>query len=108
MIILAGLALIDTVSLPHGTQWSLPFMGYRLVLMRVDNLSYLMGVIFATITFLAVLYAAGFAKPWMHMFAMLYRGNLTRCCVRRRLDHPSNFLGTHGDNVGTTHLGSKG
>ena len=74
MIILAGLALIDTVSLPHGTQWSLPFMGYRLVLMRVDNLSYLMGVIFATITFLAVLYAAGFAKPWMHMFAMLYAG----------------------------------
>ncbi|MGA2627970.1 MAG: Na(+)/H(+) antiporter subunit D [Candidatus Bathyarchaeia archaeon] len=74
MIILAGLALIDTVSLPHGTEWSLPFMGYRLVLMRVDNLSYLMGVIFATITFLAVLYAAGFTKPWMHMFAMLYAG----------------------------------
>jgi formate hydrogenlyase subunit 3/multisubunit Na+/H+ antiporter MnhD subunit len=74
LILLAGLALIDTVSLPHGTEWSLPFMGYRLVLMRVDSLSYLMGVIFATITFLAVLYAAGFAKPWMHMFAMLYAG----------------------------------
>ena len=74
MIILAGLALIDTVTLPHATEWSLPFMGYRLVLMRVDSLSYLMGVIFATITFLAVLYAAGFAKPWMHMFAMLYAG----------------------------------
>jgi formate hydrogenlyase subunit 3/multisubunit Na+/H+ antiporter MnhD subunit len=74
LVILAGLALIDTVSLPHTTQWSLPFMGYRLVLMRVDSLSYLMGVIFAIITFLAALYAAGFAKPWMHMFAMLYAG----------------------------------
>ena len=49
-------------------------MGYQLVLMKVDSLSYLMGVIFATITFLAVLYAAGFAKPWMHIFAMLYAG----------------------------------
>lgn len=74
LVILAGLALIDTVSLPHASEWGLPFMGYRLVLMRVDSLSYLMGVIFATITFLAVLYAAGFAKPWMHMFAMLYAG----------------------------------
>jgi formate hydrogenlyase subunit 3/multisubunit Na+/H+ antiporter MnhD subunit len=74
LIILAGLALIDTVTLPHATEWTLHFMGYQLVLMRVDSLSYLMGVIFATITFLAVLYAAGFAKPWMHMFAMLYAG----------------------------------
>ena len=33
-----------------------------------------MGIIFATITFLAVLYAAGFGKPWMHLFALLYAG----------------------------------
>src|SRR5208283_3904937 len=50
------------------------FMGYQLVLLRVDSLSYLMGIIFATITFLAVLYAAGFGKPWMHLFALLYAG----------------------------------
>ena len=74
LVILAGLALIDTVTLPHTSSWTLPFMGYNLVLLKVDTLSYLMGVIFSTITFLAVLYAAGFAKPWMHMFAMLYAG----------------------------------
>ena len=74
LIVLAALALIDTLYLPHATEWSLPFMGYKLVLLRVDSLSYLMGVIFAVITFLAVLYAAGFGKPWMHLFSMLYAG----------------------------------
>lgn len=74
MIILAALALLDVLYLPHGAEWSVPFMGYQLILLRVDRLSYLMGVIFATITFLAVLYAAGFGKPWMHLFAMLYAG----------------------------------
>lgn len=74
LIILAALALIDVIYLPRVTEWTVPFMGYQLVLLRVDTLSYLMGVIFATITFLAVLYAAGFGKPWMHLFAMLYAG----------------------------------
>ena len=74
LVILAALALLDVLYLPHGTEWSIPFMSYKLVLLRVDNLSYLMGVIFATITFLAVLYAAGFGKTWMHLFAILYAG----------------------------------
>jgi len=74
LVVLAGLALIDVILLPHTMEWEVPFMGYQLVLLRVDALSYLMGIIFSTITFLAVLYAAGFAKPWMHLFAMLYAG----------------------------------
>jgi len=74
MILLAALALLDVVYLPHAVEWSVPLMGYQLVLLRVDSLSYLMGIIFATITFLAVLYAAGFGKPWMHLFALLYAG----------------------------------
>ena len=74
LVLLAALALIDVIFLPHAMEWKIPFMGYQLVLLRVDALSYLMGVIFSTITFLAILYAAGFGKPWMHLFAMLYAG----------------------------------
>ena len=77
LIILAGMALLDTIVLPMtaaGGAWTLPFMGYQLVLLRVDALSYVVGLIFGIITFLAVLYAAGFAKPWMHLFALLYAG----------------------------------
>ena len=55
-------------------QWQLPFMGYTLVLLKVDSLSYLMGVIFALITFLAILYAAVAASPRLHLIALLYAG----------------------------------
>jgi multicomponent Na+:H+ antiporter subunit D len=74
LVVLAALALGDAIYLPQITAWNIPFMGYTLTLLRVDSLSYLMGVIFAIITFLAILYAAGFAKPWMHLFALLYAG----------------------------------
>jgi multicomponent Na+:H+ antiporter subunit D len=74
LIILAGIALLDIIFLPMGAQWQLPFMGYQLTLLTVDSLSYMTGLIFGIITFLAVLYAAGFGKPWMHLFALLYAG----------------------------------
>ncbi|MGO9644869.1 MAG: Na(+)/H(+) antiporter subunit D [Candidatus Bathyarchaeia archaeon] len=74
LVILAALAIIDVVYLPRGTEWSLTYMGYRLVLLKVDSLSYLMGLIFVIITFLAVLYAVGFGRPWLHLFAVLYAG----------------------------------
>jgi len=84
LIALGAIALIDVLLLPGGyfsgttanavMQWNLPFMGYTLTLLRVDSLSYLMGVIFATITFFAILYAASVAAPRLHLFALLYAG----------------------------------
>jgi multicomponent Na+:H+ antiporter subunit D len=52
----------------------MPFMGYTLTLLRVDSLSYLTGVIFALITFFAILYAAAVATPRLHLYALLYAG----------------------------------
>jgi formate hydrogenlyase subunit 3/multisubunit Na+/H+ antiporter MnhD subunit len=85
LIALGGIALADVLLLPGGAlagtatagvmQWELPFMGYTLVLLRVDSLSYLTGVIFAIITFLAILYAAAVAAPRLHLFALLYAGS---------------------------------
>ena len=49
-------------------------MGYTLTLLRVDSLSYLTGVIFAIITFFAILYAAAVAAPRLHLYALLYAG----------------------------------
>jgi formate hydrogenlyase subunit 3/multisubunit Na+/H+ antiporter MnhD subunit len=84
LVILGGIALLDVVLLPGGyfsgevagvvSQWNVPFMGYTLTLLRVDSLSYLTGVVFATITFLAILYAAAVAAPRLHLFALLYAG----------------------------------
>ena len=84
LIGLGGIVLLDVLLLPGGfssgagmpavLQWNLPFMGYTLTLLRVDSLSYLTGVIFALITFLAILYAAAVAAPRLHLFALLYAG----------------------------------
>jgi formate hydrogenlyase subunit 3/multisubunit Na+/H+ antiporter MnhD subunit len=84
LIALGGLALVDVLLLPGGAfagtaasgvmQWQIPFMGYTLALLRVDSLSYLMGVIFAIITFLAILYAAVAATPRLQLYALLYAG----------------------------------
>lgn len=84
LVILGGIALLDTLLLPGGyfsgqaagivTQWNVPFMGYTLTILRVDSLSYLMGVIFAIITFFAISYAAAVAAPRLHLYALLYAG----------------------------------
>jgi len=84
LIILGGIGLLDVLLLPGGyisgnaagavLQWSVPFMGYTLTLLRVDSLSYMTGVVFAIITFLALLYAAAVAAPRLHFYALLYAG----------------------------------
>lgn len=84
LALLGGLTLADVLLLPGGyfagpsaggvMQWNLPFMGFTLTLLRVDSLSSMTGVIFAVITFLALLYAAAFAPPRLHLFALLYAG----------------------------------
>jgi formate hydrogenlyase subunit 3/multisubunit Na+/H+ antiporter MnhD subunit len=84
LIVLGAIALLDVLLLPGGyfsaqaagvvTQWNLPFMGYTLTLLKVDSLSYLTGVVFALITFFAILYAAAVAAPRLHLFALLYAG----------------------------------
>ena len=85
LIAIGGIALVDVLLLPGGyftslvttsvMQWNLPFMGYTLTLLRVDSLSYLTGVIFAIITFLALLYAAIAASPRLQFYALLYAGS---------------------------------
>ncbi len=82
LIVLGGVTLVDVLLLPGGyfagasaagvAQWNLPFMGYTLTLLRVDQLSYLVGMIFALIAFFAILYAAVVWTPRLQLFALFY------------------------------------
>ena len=84
LVVLGAIALLDVLLLPGGyfsgsaagvvSQWNVPFMGYTLTLLKIDSLSYLTGVVFAIITFLALLYAAAVAAPRLHFYALLYAG----------------------------------
>ncbi|OPY37494.1 MAG: F(420)H(2) dehydrogenase subunit L [Methanoregula sp. PtaU1.Bin051] len=85
LILLGAAGLADVLLLPGGyiagpvgdgmVQWSVPFLNYTLTLLKVDPLSYMTGVIFALITFLAILYAAVAAPPRLHLYALLYAGS---------------------------------
>jgi len=85
LILLGAVGLADVLLLPGGlfsgdigrvvSQWNIPFMNYTLTLLKIDSLSYMTGVIFAIITFLAILYAAAVAPPRLHLFALLYAGS---------------------------------
>jgi len=85
LIALGGIGLVNVILLPGGyfsasaatglMQWNVPFISYTLVLLRVDSLSYMVGLIFAIITFLAILYAAAIATPRLHLYALLYAGS---------------------------------
>jgi len=71
----AGLGLVDVILMPAvDAAWTVPFMDGELVLLHADGLSLFAGYIFAIITFLACLYAAAFARPWLHAYALLYAG----------------------------------
>lgn len=84
LIAVGAIALADILLLPGGliagpvsggvALWNLPFMGYTLTLLRVDSLSYVIGVIFGIITLLAILYAAVLEIPRIHLYALLYAG----------------------------------
>jgi len=53
LVALAAVGAAVTFLLGEGTGWSVRFMEYDLVLLRVDRLSLLMGYIFSLITLLA-------------------------------------------------------
>lgn len=75
LIAIGAIGLIDILLLPQGAVlWNVPFMGYTLTLLRVDGLSYVVGVIFGIITLLALVYAATLDTPRIHLYALLYAG----------------------------------
>jgi len=74
LVALAVLGTALTFLLAEGSGWVVPFMEYKLVLLRADRLSLLTGYIFSLITLVASLYAAAFARPRLHLYALLYAG----------------------------------
>jgi multicomponent Na+:H+ antiporter subunit D len=68
-------AFADLLRMSPGTYWTCPFLGYELVLGRVDKLSLVFGYIFVIISFLGFLYAQHVRKDGQHVAAFLYVGS---------------------------------
>jgi multicomponent Na+:H+ antiporter subunit D len=74
MLLLPVLAFITLVYTPLGEHWSLDFLGYELVLGRLDRLSRVFGIIFILISFLSVLFALKAEDDVQHTAAFAYAG----------------------------------
>ena len=74
LLLLPLAACADLVWLPSGASWNLDFMGYPLILCRVDPLSWVFGLVFILITFIGLIYALHVEKSGSHMAALCYAG----------------------------------
>jgi multicomponent Na+:H+ antiporter subunit D len=75
MLFLPVLAMGNLFFTPEGTHWVFDFLGYHLILGRVDKLSLAFGYIFILITFVAILYAIQVRDNIQHVAAFFYSGS---------------------------------
>ncbi len=68
-------AFIDLLYMPEGTYWIYHFLGYELVLGRVDKLSMCFGYVFVIMAFLGMVYALHVRESGQHSAAFLYIGS---------------------------------
>jgi multicomponent Na+:H+ antiporter subunit D len=68
-------AFVDLLSMPEGTYWMYQFLGYELILGRVDKLSMCFGYVFVIMSFLGMVYALHVRETGQHMAAFLYIGS---------------------------------
>lgn len=67
-------ALVDLLHMRVGTYWVYDFLGYELILGRVDKLSLCFGYIFVIMSFLGMVYALYVREVGQHIAAFLYIG----------------------------------
>ncbi len=68
-------AFIDLLYMGQGTYWTYPFLGYELILGRVDKLSLCFGYVFVIIAFIGMIYALHVKEDGQHTAAFLYVGS---------------------------------
>ena len=69
------IGFLNLLLIPEGSHLVIPFMGYDLILLKVDRLSLIFGYIFNIITFIGLLYALGENKNLEYSAGLLYAGS---------------------------------
>jgi len=68
-------AALDLALMKPQTSWTMPFMGFEVVLLHADRLSLFMGYIFVLIGFLGILYSLKVEDAWHNFSAFMYVGS---------------------------------
>ena len=74
LLAIPSLAFIDLLLMPQGSYWKYPFLGYELVLGRVDTLSLCFAYVFVIAAFLGMVYALQVKEDGQHAAAFIYAG----------------------------------
>jgi multicomponent Na+:H+ antiporter subunit D len=74
MLLLPFVVFASLLGFPEGTFWTVNFLGYQLVLIRIDRLSLAFGYIFTLISLIATLYALRVRDDGQHIAAFLCAG----------------------------------
>ncbi|MFH1242518.1 MAG: Na(+)/H(+) antiporter subunit D [Pseudomonadota bacterium] len=75
LLILPVVGFMNLISIPEGTHWVVRFIGYDLVLAKVDRLSLVFGYIFHLISFIAILYALHIKDDLQYVAGLVYAGS---------------------------------
>ena len=70
--VLAGLSLLNV---PEGSGFIMNFLGYELILSRVDKLSMVFGYVFVIMAFIGFIYSIHLKESGQHVAAALYIGS---------------------------------
>lgn len=74
LLIIPIVAFINLLYMPHGTYWTLHFMGYELMFGQVDTLSMVFAYVFVIISFAGLLYALHVNDDLQHVAVICYAG----------------------------------
>ncbi len=75
MLALPVVVFIALINTPLGNSWTVEFLGYDLILGRVDKLSYVFALVFTIMTFIGVLFALKVEDNLQHVSGLVYAGS---------------------------------
>ena len=75
LLILPVIGFSNLISIPEGAHFVTRFLDYDLVFVRIDRLSFLFGIIFHLISFIAILYALHVKDDLQHVAGLVYAGS---------------------------------
>ena len=68
-------AFASLLRMPHGTYWNFEFLGFGLILGRVDALGMVFAYIFVIVSFICMIYAIHIKQTGQHTAAYIYAGS---------------------------------
>lgn len=75
LLLLPVIAFINLLGMTEGIHWSVGFLGYDLILGKVDKLSLAFGYIFTIASFIGILYAIHIKDNSQHVAVLIYAGS---------------------------------